>query len=122
LVARELISFTTGTSGEKGTGFGLTLIRDILEGHGGSLSVESTKEKGSVFYARLPYVRPKVLVIDDSITTRNLIKHSLKEEGLELLEAENGREAVEILEKTLPYLNISDIEMPLLYGFELLQR
>ncbi len=45
---------TTGTAGEKGTGFGLPLSNDIIAAHGGSLAVESTPGKGSTFSIRLP--------------------------------------------------------------------
>ncbi|MEE8432211.1 MAG: HAMP domain-containing sensor histidine kinase, partial [Candidatus Desulfatibia sp.] len=48
---------TTGTAGEVGTGMGLPLSRDIMKAHGGELLVESTENKETVFYAKLPDIK-----------------------------------------------------------------
>ncbi len=45
---------TTGTAGEKGTGLGLPLCKDMLERNGGSIWVESALGKGSKFHFTLP--------------------------------------------------------------------
>ncbi len=47
---------TTGTSGEKGTGFGLPFSQDIVKAHGGELRVESELGKGTTFFVYLPEV------------------------------------------------------------------
>ena len=44
---------------QKGTGLGLTIVRDVIKAHGGTIHVESKVGKGSRFYFRLPK-RPKV--------------------------------------------------------------
>ncbi|WP_160174392.1 sensor histidine kinase [Archangium violaceum] len=41
-------------SGKKGWGIGLTLVKGVAEAHGGSVRVESTPEKGTTFFVRLP--------------------------------------------------------------------
>ena len=45
---------TLGTGGEKGTGLGLVITRDILSAHGGQVYCESTPGRGSVFYLEVP--------------------------------------------------------------------
>lgn len=47
---------TTGTSFEKGSGFGLMLCRDLITKHGGELIVESEPGKGSSFTIKMPYL------------------------------------------------------------------
>jgi DNA-binding response OmpR family regulator len=60
----------------------------------------------------------KVLLIDDSKLVHNHIVPPLKENGYEILEAFNGKEGLEMVEKHKPDLVICDIEMPLMNGFE----
>jgi signal transduction histidine kinase len=45
---------STGTAGEKSTGLGLFIVKNIIEGHHGTIAVESEPEKGSRFYFELP--------------------------------------------------------------------
>ncbi|MFT3924646.1 MAG: response regulator [Myxococcales bacterium] len=64
--------------------------------------------------------RDSVLVVDDSEVTRELIASILRNEGLDVVEAVNGREALERLRAVRPSVVLSDLEMPLLDGFGLL--
>ena len=50
----EVKTTTTGTAGEKGSGLGLPLCNEIIRAHGGSIHVETEKDKGSTFYVKLP--------------------------------------------------------------------
>ena len=50
------VETTVGTAGEKGTGLGIFLIRELLQKINGSLLIESKKGKGSVFTIKLPSV------------------------------------------------------------------
>ena len=111
-----------GSAGEKGTGYGLMLVKEIVEMHGGKLAVRSEVGKGCLFGVELPYVRPKVLFVDDDAVFRITQREQLKELDLEILEAINGRDALEIISKECPHLVISDIGMPVMGGLELLEK
>jgi two-component system, chemotaxis family, chemotaxis protein CheY len=65
-----------------------------------------------------------ILIVDDSRTMRQVIKKALGLSGFrvgECLEAGNGKEALEVLSKTWVDLILSDIHMPVMDGFGLLQ-
>jgi signal transduction histidine kinase len=113
---------TTGTAGERGTGLGLPLSRDIMLAHGGTLEFESTPGKGSVFYARLPFVRPVILIADDDAWTRLMLRKLLGNMDVDILEAENGRDALNELAGNKVHLVLTDIKMPELDGFELVEN
>jgi signal transduction histidine kinase len=51
----DAVSSTPGTDGEKGTGFGLLLCKDLVERNGGEINLASEKGKGSTFYFTLPF-------------------------------------------------------------------
>jgi signal transduction histidine kinase len=50
----DAVNSTPGTDGEKGTGFGLLLCKDLVERNGGTIWLESDKGKGSSFHFTLP--------------------------------------------------------------------
>ncbi|WP_299792779.1 response regulator transcription factor [uncultured Shewanella sp.] len=62
----------------------------------------------------------KVLVVDDDLVFRELLKEALESEGHDVLSAENGLEALSILEQDRPDIILLDIMMPKLDGFGLL--
>ncbi len=62
--------------------------------------------------------RKLVMVVDDSITVRKVTSAMLKRNGMDVITAKNGLEAVELLETNLPDLILLDIEMPRMDGFE----
>lgn len=113
---------TTGTAGEKGTGLGLPFSYDIMQAHGGKLRVESKEGEGAAFYAELPMVRPKILIVDDSELVHDVIIDQMQHLNLNFDGAENGKEALKYLEGKIPHLILLDIEMPGMNGFELLKR
>ena len=113
---------TTGTAGERGTGLGLPLSRDIMATLDGSLDAESEQGKGSTFYARIPHVRPKILVVDDDRNDRMLLGGYLSGLGVTVLEAEDGRDAMRVIEESAPHLLVVDVIMPNMDGFELLEE
>jgi len=65
---------------------------------------------------------PKILVIDDSRYTRLPIVKFLASNGFEVLEAENGLLGLDVLKKEKPDAVITDLLMPEMDGYELLER
>jgi DNA-binding response OmpR family regulator len=63
----------------------------------------------------------KILIVDDELNMRMLLKETLEEfedEGVEVLVAENGKEAIESIKTEKPELVILDVMMPEVDGFE----
>ena len=63
--------------------------------------------------------KPVILAVDDSPTVRKLVALTLTRAGFEVIEAENGVEALNILASTRPDVVLSDINMPKLNGYKL---
>jgi chemosensory pili system protein ChpA (sensor histidine kinase/response regulator) len=63
----------------------------------------------------------RLLVVDDEISIREVTSAMLGEQGYEVLTAEDGQQALEILPQFRPDLVITDLTMPRLSGFELLE-
>lgn len=61
----------------------------------------------------------KILVVDDSVSMRHFLRQEITKEGYLVLTAENGRNALEIIQSTLPDLILSDVFMPEMDGLEL---
>jgi two-component system, response regulator, stage 0 sporulation protein F len=66
--------------------------------------------------------RPKVLIVDDEITLCNLFKKALTEEGYDVLTAENGEKAIDVVRKDAPELVLLDIRMPGIGGMDVLRH
>lgn len=64
----------------------------------------------------------KILIADDEADIRNLIKISLEENGYIVLEAKNGKEALDMLMSEVIHLAILDVMMPVMDGFNLLRK
>ncbi len=127
-----------------GTGLGLTVTRYLIEQHGGEIHVESTLGKGSRFIVNFPLSAPEpgeqqqaaaalsatplqapdlqgrtILFADDDTINCMILYKQLKHTGAQLLEANNGIKAWEMLqEQALVDLVILDLQMPQLDGFE----
>src|SRR5262244_3038795 len=63
-----------------------------------------------------------ILVVDDEENIRHTLRGVLADEGYEVLEAPDGRRALELLERVAPRLAIVDVWMPEVDGIELVQR
>jgi two-component system, chemotaxis family, sensor histidine kinase and response regulator PixL len=64
--------------------------------------------------------RPTVLIIDDSATLRRTAAISLERAGFRVMQARDGREAIDQLQHTMVQIIVCDIEMPNMNGFEFL--
>ena len=64
--------------------------------------------------------QPRILIVDDEERIRSLVASYLKSDGFEVVEAENGREAVAEVGRRRPDLVIMDVRMPGMDGFEAL--
>ena len=62
---------------------------------------------------------PKILVVDDSLSVRHSLSQLIGDGGYRVVTARDGIEAVDMLEKELPDLVLTDLEMPRMNGLEL---
>ena len=65
---------------------------------------------------------PKIMVVDDDPTIVKIIEHALKREGLEVISAGSGPEAIDLAARNRPDLVLLDIMMPGMDGFETFQK
>ncbi|MDD5461358.1 MAG: EAL domain-containing protein [Methylococcales bacterium] len=65
--------------------------------------------------------KPRILVVDDDAMTRLLARELLSKNGFEIIEAENGRQGLELLADADPDLVLLDVIMPVMDGFEFLR-
>lgn len=117
--------FTTpGTAGEKGTGLGLSLVADIVRKHGGDIWVESQIGQGSKFYFTIPIASTNILLVDDIKTDRLLYSKLIKNlvPQYKIIEAQNGKEALEVIKQSSPVLVITDHKMPVMTGYDLVKQ
>lgn len=122
-----------------GTGLGLTISRYITEKMNGAINVESEEGSGSTFTVRiplktgteknLPELQQKnvmenrlkgktILICDDEPLNRILASHMLDQQGATLLEAANGKEALDLLAKQSVDILLLDLQMPEMNGRE----
>ena len=63
-------------------------------------------------------MKKKILIVDDDPHIREVISFALEQEGMEVWEAANGVEALELLDNQLPDLVILDVMMPEMDGLD----
>ncbi len=133
--------FYTTKDKEKGTGMGLATVYGIVKQHGGFIDVRSSPGEGTRFDVFIPVatgpVRKKsdsgdreaeggdetILVVEDEQAVRSAIVGMLEALGYAVIEATNGRQALEVLRQDVEIdLVISDVVMPSIGGRELMER
>jgi len=126
-----------------GMGIGLSIVKAFVEKIGGKIWVKSKENIGSTFYFSIPYktTKPenihqdsiiknqasvkynwenkKILIADDISFNRFLLKEILKKTYAEILNASNGKEAIDVFKQTSDIdLVLMDIKMPVIDGIE----
>ncbi len=66
--------------------------------------------------------RPRVLVVDDTAANRYAVARTLRTAGFEVLEAERGEQALQLVRAERPDLVVLDVRLPDMLGFEVTQR
>lgn len=66
--------------------------------------------------------KKKVLVVDDSLLIRKLLQDFLEAKGYTVLLAQDGKEALEMINKDMPDMMLLDITMPVMDGIEVLEE
>lgn len=126
-----------------GTGLGLTITNKLVELMGGSIAVTSTKGEGSTFVVRLPLGKVageitnelrysalaekdlkgcRILIVEDNKINILLVSRLLKSWKANFEVAENGLEAQEMLKVARFDLILLDLQMPVMNGFELMEK
>ena len=126
----------------EGTGLGLSISKNLVEQQGGQITAMSSLGEGSTFYFTLPFditsshdLRSNdigklgtviegstytILLVEDHKMNQIVAKKTIerKWKNIEVLIAENGREAINILERQPCDLILMDIQMPVMNGYE----
>ncbi len=130
--------YTTKDVGQ-GTGLGLATAHGIVAHAGGTIRVATALDRGSTFRVLLPLVantepieaarRPRlvacgcILVVEDQPEVRRLVRLILEEERFEVIEAEDGVDALrKLAARPDVQFVLSDVSMPKMTGRELAQR
>ena len=126
------------TDHEGGTGLGLAISSRYVAMMGGRMAVKSAPGEGSEFSFTVPLAPAEsapsdrddgdvdievapgtlALVVDDQEANRLVLKEMLERVGFSVIEAANGREAVELTASERPALVFMDIKMPVMDGYD----
>lgn len=85
--------------------------------HDQCVAQTTAAKSGPEAEAKLKLNPAKILVVDDGETNRNIVSVVLKRHGIEIVEAENGQEALDTIASTEFDLVLMDMQMPVLDGY-----
>ncbi len=131
--------FTTKFTGR---GLGLAAAKGIIEGHGGTVTVRSEPNEGATFTVYFPALAERapapptplvmrktppgtcVLVVDDEPLVRRAARTMLERQGVEVLEASDGEQALQVYSENRDRVRavLLDLAMPRMDGQETLRR
>ncbi|PZV13907.1 MAG: hybrid sensor histidine kinase/response regulator [Leptolyngbya sp.] len=129
----------------EGTGLGLAISQELVELMGSTIQVQSEVGAGSIFWFDVNLIeaaewvktaqanvhgqiigikgcRPKILVVDDRWENRSVVSKLLSPIGFDIVEAVSGQEGWQKAVEVQPDLMITDLVMPDVDGFELIDR
>ena len=128
-----------------GTGLGMSISKKLVEKMGGTITFESEEGAGTTFVIRVPFKIDldvdkskeqkdlsektikglRILLAEDNELNMEIAEFMFQNEGAEVTKAWNGREAVEIFEKSSPGefdVILMDIMMPVMNGYKATKR
>ncbi len=135
-----------GESGRKtaGTGLGLAISQKIVSLMVGMIQIKSQLGAGSQFFFQLNVplatdwlqesvqsmgevvgyqgLQRSILIVDDIPDNRAVLRNLLEPVGFVIIEADQGQQALQELERQPPDLIITDLSMPVMDGFELIRQ
>lgn len=119
--------------GQGGTGLGLRIVKQLVEDAGGALAYRTAPDGGAIFRVAVPPSPParriearrtKVMIVDDQVDARIVLRATLEASGRFEIVAEcpDGVEAIEEARRLQPDLIVLDMEMPNLDGLAALEQ
>ena len=122
-----------------GSGLGMAITKNLIDMMGGEIEVRSELGKGATFKFQLPLKKEqhgsilstkagvidtpnltgmKAVLAEDNIINQTIFLSMMKETGIEIMAANNGRDAVLLVGKFRPDVVFMDIQMPIMDGIE----